>query len=126
MQARNVSFLLSLVFASGTALIVVGARAQQPPPLSKYQSAFDGYTRFADEKRASWREINDTVGTLGGHAAYLRDAASSDTNAAVNARANPDRNAAQVAPVMAPPAAQATKPGLAADPHAGHGKGGAK
>lgn len=126
MHAKNISFGLSLVFASGAALTVFEASAQPAAPALKYQSAFDGYTRFADEKRANWREINDTVGNLGGHAAHLRDDTRTDTNAAVNARANPDRSAAQVAPVMTPPAAPATKPGRAADPHAGHGKGGAK
>ena len=73
MQGPKVSSLLSLAFASGAALLVAGANAQPAAPALKYQSAFDGYTRFADEKRANWRDVNDTPGLLGGHAAHLRD-----------------------------------------------------
>jgi Cu/Ag efflux protein CusF len=73
MQAQKVSFLLSLVFAGGTGFTVFGASAQPAAPALKYQSAFDGYSRFADEKRANWRDVNDTAGLLGGHAAHLRE-----------------------------------------------------
>lgn len=34
----------------------------------RYQSAFDGYQAFRDEKLAPWREVNDAVGRVGGQA----------------------------------------------------------
>lgn len=36
-------------------------------PSSGYQSAFDGYRPFRDEKLQSWRDVNDDVGRAGGH-----------------------------------------------------------
>ncbi len=62
-----------LVVASSAALTAFSAGAQPAAPALKYESAFDGYTRFADEKRANWRDVNDTAGVLGGHAAHIRD-----------------------------------------------------
>lgn len=41
------------------------------PP--KYESAFAGYQSYVDEKRANWRDVNDTAGVLGGHNAHLRE-----------------------------------------------------
>ena len=67
------SNIAALVVASSAALTAGGASAQISAPALKYESAFDGYTRFADEKRANWRDVNDTAGLLGGHAAHLRD-----------------------------------------------------
>jgi len=40
-------------------------RAVAPSP--EYASAFDGYQPFRDEKLASWREVNDEAGRVGGH-----------------------------------------------------------
>lgn len=37
------------------------------PPV-RYESAFTGYQSFRDEKLAPWREANDEVGRIGGHA----------------------------------------------------------
>ncbi len=48
---------------------------QSTPPATppKYESAFTGYQPYADEKRANWRDVNDTAGVLGGHNAHLRE-----------------------------------------------------
>ncbi len=64
--------VMALVVASSTTLSA-GVAAQPAAPTLKYESAFTGYTRFADEKRANWRDVNDTAGLLGGHAAHLKD-----------------------------------------------------
>lgn len=34
----------------------------------RYQSAFDGYQPFRDEKLQPWRDVNDEVGRVGGQA----------------------------------------------------------
>lgn len=39
----------------------------------KYESAFEGYQAYRDEKRATWRDVNDTMAVLGGHNAHLRE-----------------------------------------------------
>jgi hypothetical protein len=50
---------------------VAPAQGVAPPP---YKSALSGYQAFRDVKPANWRELNDTVGALGGHRAHVRDA----------------------------------------------------
>lgn len=39
-------------------------RAENPSP--QYQSAFDGYRPFRDEKLAPWREVNEEAARIGG------------------------------------------------------------
>jgi hypothetical protein len=39
-------------------------------PSASYESAFDGYRKFADEKAASWRGSNELVFRLGGWRAF--------------------------------------------------------
>ena len=46
-----------------------------PVPAAKYESAFAGYRPFHEEKIASWRELNDEVGKVGGHIGMFRGAA---------------------------------------------------
>ena len=45
-------------------------RAAAPPPAGA--SAFDGYRPYRDEALAPWRELNDEVGRVGGHAGVVR------------------------------------------------------
>jgi hypothetical protein len=92
--------------------------AVEPAPL-KYESTFTGYQAYRDGKRGDWRELNDTVRTLGGHAGHIRGSAPEQT---------------EVAPMTAPATTPATAPGAPAavpprqqppqtapvDPHAGH------
>lgn len=72
MSVQSVFPVMALVVASSFTFLP-GAAAQPAAPALKYESAFTGYTRFADEKRANWRDVNDTAGLLGGHAAHLKD-----------------------------------------------------
>jgi hypothetical protein len=37
-------------------------------PAVKYESAFTGYAPFREEKLVPWREVNDEVGKVRGHA----------------------------------------------------------
>ena len=41
--------------------------------LPAYQSAYDGYQRFATPKRVPWKDANAMVGRTGGHAGSLKD-----------------------------------------------------
>jgi hypothetical protein len=39
-----------------------------PVPAVKYESAFSGYRSFREEPLAPWRDVNDEVARVGGHA----------------------------------------------------------
>lgn len=39
-----------------------------------FQSAFDGYRAYSNEKAASWKEANDTAGRIGGWREYAKQA----------------------------------------------------
>jgi hypothetical protein len=54
------------------ALIASAAGAQQKPEPKKpvYDSAFAGYRPWKEEEPGRWREANDEMGRLGGHAGH--------------------------------------------------------
>ncbi len=73
--------LLYVIALSG---VIDGAMAQGRPdptdaklksPTVEYVSPFAGYQRYQDEKPSSWRELNDHVRGLGGHAGHIKDSA---------------------------------------------------
>lgn len=72
------SILPARWLATLSALAALNAWAQPVPPPAQpalpYRSAFEGYRPFAEEKVASWKEANDTVGRIGGWRAYARQA----------------------------------------------------
>jgi len=43
-----------------------------PVPALQYESAFKGYRGFRDTPLAPWRDVNDEVARVGGHAGILR------------------------------------------------------
>jgi hypothetical protein len=47
--------------------------SQLTPPLV-FRSAFEGYQPYIEQKMASWKEANDTVGKIGGFREYAREA----------------------------------------------------
>lgn len=47
------------------------ADAAKPAPAVVYDSAFNGYRPFVDPDPARWREVNDEMGRLNGHAGHL-------------------------------------------------------
>jgi hypothetical protein len=87
------------VLATGAALAAPVEKIQLNPPPTKlqYTSALSSYQGYADQAVQSWREANDRVGRIGGWRAYAKEAATG-----------------QLAPDTPP----------AANPHAGHHKGG--
>lgn len=77
--------MLARILAVGAlACATAAAGAQTPaqppadrgaaPPLT-YRSAYESYRPYAEEPLAPWREVNDTVERVGGHAGVLREAA---------------------------------------------------
>jgi hypothetical protein len=66
-----------LALAALFAATAAGAQqAQQAPPTGpKYQSAFQDYQPYSDEKALPWKEANDTVRQIGGWREYAREAA---------------------------------------------------
>jgi len=52
------------------------APAAAVPP-AQYESAFSEYRSYRDEKPAAWRDVNDAVARIGGHAGALRGAPAS-------------------------------------------------
>lgn len=91
--------------AALSTLVAINAGAQTAPAPSKpppaetpalsFQSAFDGYRPYKDEKAIPWKEANETVYQRGGWRAYAKETSDSSSSEAA-----------------------AQKPG--ADPHAGH------
>jgi hypothetical protein len=70
-------------FASGLLAglwLAVAVHAQQPPqeaavaPVPDYRSAFETYKPFSDQSISSWREVNDSVGRIGGWRVYAKEA----------------------------------------------------
>lgn len=50
--------------------------AGAPAPKIPYVSALAGYRAFGEVETADWRRLNDTVGTIGGHAGSIGNAPS--------------------------------------------------
>ena len=67
------ALLLAAALAPMSGLAAQASPAANPAspdaPVSPpaYESAFTGYRNFQDEKPASWREVNDEAGRIGGH-----------------------------------------------------------
>ena len=113
------------------------ARAQSSPQQDAtasqpYRSAFEGYRPFNEAKVGNWRELNDEVSRVGGHAGAMKAAtgeaprASGDGStsgghvghgASGGAPASPSTDPAAVRAGVAP-----TPPSGGTDPHADHGK----
>lgn len=80
------------------------ASPEPAPAELPYQSAFEAYQCFQDDKPISWKQANDTVRQRGGWRAYAKESAGTD-----HGEHGGGRNAPTTTPTPAP-----------ADPHAGH------
>ena len=87
-------------------LTSLAAQAQPGPPLAPappaFQSAFDGYQPYTDDKTVNWKAANDTTAQIGGWRAYAKEAS------APAVQPTP-QTAAQPAPTIAPDTSR-TKP----------------
>lgn len=70
-------------FIAGAAMLaaapLVAAQTATASKLPVYSSAFEAYLPYREEKPANWRDVNDTMGALGGHSAHLREVAKTVT-----------------------------------------------
>ena len=64
--------LASAAFAQQPQTIRHPGDPSAPVPAVKYESAFAGYAPHREEKPAPWRELNESVGKVGGHAGVFR------------------------------------------------------
>jgi len=80
----------TLAFAA-LALFAGAAAAQQPArpdpadakaavPALRYDSAFKAYRPYAEPEIARWRDVNDEMTRLGGHAGHMPQAARQETS----------------------------------------------
>ena len=54
-----------------TSLAAHGQPAPKPPA---FQSAFEGYQPYTEEKTVNWKAANDTTAQIGGWRAYAKEA----------------------------------------------------
>lgn len=98
-------------FVAATAAIASAATAQpvappgSPNTAPAYRSALEGYQPFSEQRTASWRDANDTVGRIGGWRAYAKEAQ------------QPEASANTSAPTPGP-----MRGATPANPPAGHGR----
>jgi|JRYK01.1.fsa_nt_gb hypothetical protein len=72
--------LIAAALACAAAAAAVAQEAAQrtsadpapPGPVPAYHSPFERYRPYAEEPLGAWRELNDTVGRVGGHMGALR------------------------------------------------------
>lgn len=95
---------LGLAAIAALAAPVAGAQpaSQAPGQAPSFRSALEGYQPFSDQEVGAWKEVNDTVGRIGGWRVYAREAQEGTKPAQAPAPA-------QAAPAQAP-AAPAAKP----------------
>lgn len=58
-----------------TTLASLAAHAQPAPKPPTFQSAFEGYLPYTDDKPTDWKAANDTTARIGGWRAYAKEAA---------------------------------------------------
>lgn len=106
--------LLSAAVPTGLYLASVAAQAQPMPSETnaktatssvstlQYSSAISGYQGYKDQPVNSWKEVNDTVGKVGGWKVYAKEAREPDAApAAAEGSATPKTTASQ--PTMTMP-----------------------
>jgi hypothetical protein len=109
----------SLVAFAQQAPLPAGTSASVAPARLQYRSAFEGYRAYQEPTPRSWREVNEEVAALAGHAGHLKPAGTSTAPQVTK----PDATGAtgDAAPAALPAAvAKPTKPASAASE--GNGK----
>jgi hypothetical protein len=75
---KHTPLLLGLLLAQASppfAAEVKATDAAAPVPPAGYRSAFEGYRPATDEPLADWRQLNEEVAAVGGHAGIMRGTA---------------------------------------------------
>lgn len=86
------------------------AQSASTTPLIDYRSAFDGYRPWSTEPLRDWREVNDEVGRLGGHAGHLRGSLAPAIARPSDGRSPPAPAAAPSTSTPSPPAHRHVEP----------------
>lgn len=81
-----------IAFWGAISLTSLAAHAQPASKPPTFQSAFEGYQSYTDDKTVDWKAANDTTARIGGWRAYAKEASTP---------------AVQPAPQAAPPTAPA-------------------
>lgn len=55
-------------------LASLAAHAQPAPKPPTFQSAFEGYLPYTEDKTVNWKAANDTTAQIGGWRAYAKEA----------------------------------------------------
>lgn len=63
-------FIAAVMTAASATAAAQGSSA--PAPTIEYRSAFEGYRGWSTQPPRDWRQVNDEVERLGGHAGHLR------------------------------------------------------
>ena len=75
-MTKRLLFVLAVAIAgAGCAKRALGPDPAMPAgkaPALEYRSAFEGYRRYAEPEVSGWREMNEEVGRIGGHAGMHR------------------------------------------------------
>lgn len=81
---------LAALSAWGQAETVPATAASSAPvgEAARPRPALDGYQPFTDDKVLPWKEVNDTVGKVGGWRAYAKEASESQASPGVQAPAH--------------------------------------
>jgi hypothetical protein len=75
----QVMLALLALFACGAALAQSEGQNDPRVPEAKvppvpYRSVFEDYRPYREQELASWRQVNEEVGRIGGHIGVLKDA----------------------------------------------------
>ncbi len=71
-------------------------------PALKYESAFNGYRSFRDEKLMPWRDVNDEAARVGGHLGIFRGASGHAGHGVAKPAVQPSAPSAKTATPDAP------------------------
>ncbi|MGQ0526013.1 MAG: hypothetical protein ACT4P8_20400 [Betaproteobacteria bacterium] len=85
------------------------ARSDTRVPDAKYESAFQNYVPYREQPLATWREVNDEVGRVGGHVGLF--GGGGHAGAKPGASAAHAKEAAGQPPARGAPTAPAARPG---------------
>jgi hypothetical protein len=127
----GLAFFYATLFSGGTWAqpSVTSATTTTPatPPASistkstanvlQFDSVFDRYQSFKNEKVGSWRDANDTVNRVGGWREYLKQSQQPDPPETTTPKQSPTPATTTNTPASPEPTSPPVKP----NPHAGHG-----
>jgi hypothetical protein len=108
----HAALLASALPAAAQQAMPQATHAQTSVPDTPYESVFRTYRPFKEADIAPWRETNDAVGRVGGHAGIFRPSS--------HGSHDPNRQASPPAEGQPPAQAAPKAPAMADEQHGGH------